>query len=373
MDHRTGDGMRERVGALLTRLVESGAEDGLQVAVHLGGEPVVEAAAGPVGPGHDRPFGPDTLVHSFSVGKGFTATLVHVLAERGLLDHDTPIAELWPEFAAHGKERITVRQVLTHTAGVPHLPDRLTRAELCDWDTMCAVVAGLEPRWEPGTASGYHGWTFGWLLGETVRRATGLTPSQALRRYLTEPLGIADELFFGLPASHADRTAPLVEGGWAAWLADLPPDAPFRALVVPNPRLWTTADLANRPEYLVADLPACGTTTARAAARLYAALIGEVDGVRLLSPEWTARAAEPAVTGRDRMLLGHYTKGLGYFLGLPETAGEVTCFGHHGSGGSIAFADRDRGMSFALTRTRLVAPGNRTARLLVDAVRAETP
>ncbi|MER5730744.1 serine hydrolase domain-containing protein [Streptomyces sp. NPDC002138] len=354
---------QEHVGALLDQLVSSGAESGLQVAAYADGELIVDACAGVPGT--------DTLIHGFSLGKGFTATLVHVLAERGILDYDTPVAHYWPEFAAHGKERATVRQALTHTIGVPQLPVGLTPAELCDWDAMCAVVASLEPLWEPGSTSGYHGWTFGWILGETVRRATGLTPGEALRMYVAEPLGVADELYFGLPAAALGRTAPLVEGNWAAWLASLPPTAPFVRLVAPNPSVWTTAELANRQDYLLADLPACGTTTARAAARLYAALLGEVDGVRLLSRERVNLAAAVAVEGKDRMLLAQHSKGLGYFLALPAMAGETTSFGHHGSGGSLAFADRARGLSFALTRTRLVAgAADTSARVLADAVRA---
>nr|WP_246259808.1 serine hydrolase domain-containing protein [Streptomyces typhae] len=321
--------------------------------------------------GDGRLLRPDTPIHSFSTGKGFMSTLVHVLAERGLLDYATPISHYWPEFGAHGKERATVRDALTHTVGIPQLPAAITPAEMCDWDGMCALVADLEPLWEPGTDSGYHGWTFGWILGETVRRVTGLTPARALRTYVTEPLGVADELFFGVPAPDLARVAPLQEGNWAAWLAGLPPSVPFRRLVVPNRDVWTTAELANRRDFLLADVPAGGTTTARAAARMYAALLGEVDGVRLISPERLAHVSSVAVRGKDLMLLGRYAKGLGYFLGLPETAGEETSFGHHGSGGSIAFADRARGLSFALTRTRLVqGDADRAGRLAADLVRS---
>ncbi|MFD0357315.1 serine hydrolase domain-containing protein [Streptomyces sp. NPDC127110] len=351
--------LRETVG----ELVASGREAGLQVAAYRDGRPLAEACAGLPGP--------DTLVHAFSVGKGCTATLVHVLAERGLIDYDAPVARYWPAFGAHGKAGITVRHALTHTAGIPQLPRALTAAELCDWEHMCGVVAGLRPLWEPGTASGYHGWTYGWILGETVRRATGLTPGQALREYVTEPLGIADELYFGLPAGRLARVAPLLEGGWEAYLAGLPSEAPFVRLVAPNRSLWTTATLANRPGYLMADLPACATTTARAAARMYAALLGEVDGVRLLPPARVAQVTAAAADGRDLMLLRRHTKGLGYFLGLPPAGGEPTAFGHHGSGGSIAFADPRRGLSFALTRTRLVHPADTTATRLADAVRAQ--
>ncbi|MFG2876269.1 serine hydrolase domain-containing protein [Streptomyces sp. NPDC048337] len=345
-------------------LVGSGAESGLQVAAYRNGRPLVEAYAGVPGPG--------ALIHGFSTGKGCTATLVHVLAERGLLDYEAPVVRYWPEFGAHGKAAITLRHALTHTAAVPQLPRSLTVAELCDWDTMCGIVAGARPLWEPGSASGYHGWTFGWILGEVVRRVTGLTPGQALRAYVAEPLGIADELYFGLPESELPRVVPLVEGDWEAYLTGLPYGAAFTRLVAPNRGVWTTATLANRPAYLRADLPACGTMTARAAARMYAALLGEVDGVRLLPPGRLAQAAAIAVEGRDRMLMRHHAKGLGYFLALPEMGGEPTAFGHHGSGGSIAFADRERGLSFALARTRLVEPANPTTRLLAEAVRAGT-
>ncbi|MEU2827123.1 serine hydrolase domain-containing protein [Streptomyces lavendulae] len=348
--------------ATLDGLVASGAESGLQVAAYRRGRPVVEAYAGVAGSG--------ALIHSLSVGKGFTATLVHVLAERGLIGHESPIARYWPEFGAHGKAGVTVRHALTRTSAVPQLPRGLTRDELCDWDTMCGVVASARPLWEPGTDSGYHGWTYGWILGETVRRVTGLTPGEALREYVAEPLGIADELYFGLPESALPRVAPLVEGGWEANLAGLPHGAPFTRLVAPNRGLWTTASLANRRAYLLADLPACATLTARAAARMYAALLGEVDGLRLLSPAGVEAAAAVAVEGTDRMLLRRHAKGLGHFLCRPPMGGETTAFGHHGSGGSVAFADRARGLSFALTRTRLVGPDNGTTQLLADAVRA---
>ncbi|MFF4009501.1 serine hydrolase domain-containing protein [Streptomyces sp. NPDC001717] len=371
MNRRANADVQGRIEGLLADFVESGAESGFQVAAYLDGEPLVDVCAGWADRAAERPLGPDTPVHSFSTGKGFTATLVHVLAERGLVDYDTPIAHYWPEFGAEGKERATVRHALTHTLGIPQLPPAVTAAELCDWDAMCAHVAGARPLWEPGSASGYHGWTFGWILGETVRRITGLTPAEALRTYVSEPLGVGDELYFGLPESEVARAASLVEGNWAAWLETLPPDAPFRRLVVPNREVWTTAELANRRAYLLSDLPACGTTTARAAARMYAALLGEVDGVRLLSPERVALVADVAVEGKDRMLLGRYAKGLGYFLGLPEAGGERTAFGHHGSGGSIAFADRERGLSFGLTRTRLVAgEAAAAARVLADEIRA---
>ncbi|MGW6704326.1 hypothetical protein ACWGDE_05475 [Streptomyces sp. NPDC054956] len=145
-----------------------------------------------------------------------------------------------------------------------------------------------------------------------------------------------------MPESELPRVVPLVEGGWESYLAALPPSAPVTRLVAPNRGVWTTASLAGRPGYLMADLPACGTMTAPAAARMYAALLAEVEGVRLLPQERVARAAAIAVEGRDRMLARRHAKGLGYFLAMPEMGGAPSAFGHHGSGGGIAFADRAR-------------------------------
>lgn len=350
--------VQARVEAVVRELVESGRESALQVAAYRHGELIVDAYAGEGAAG--RAVDSDSLFHGYSTGKGVTATLVHVLIERGLLDLDTPVAHYWPEFGAHGKDRATVRDALTHRAGVPQLPPAITPEELCDWDGMCALIAAQEPLWEPGTASGYHAWTFGWILGETVRRATGLdSVAEALRRHVTEPLGIADSLFYGIPDEQADRVVPLVAGSWEEKLAAIPADAPFHQ-AVPNPEVRPTARLANRPDYLRAHAPAGATLTARAAARMYAALLAEVDGVRLLPAERLPLLHELQTREPDRILGAPIPKGLGYFLGLPETGGELTAFGHNGSGGSIAFADPGRGLAFAFTRSRLSASADDT-------------
>ncbi|WP_328929891.1 beta-lactamase family protein [Streptomyces sp. NBC_00190] len=362
--------VQARVQKAIDRLVETGQETGIQTAAYLHGFQIVDAWAGTADPGSGRRVDGDSLFHSFSTGKGVTATVVHVLAEQGLIDYDTPIAYYWPEFAARGKQNTTVRHALTHSVGVPQMPVDVTAEDLCDWDAMCTAVADREPLWEPGTATGYHAWTFGWILGETIRRATGRTISQVLREDIARPLGVADSLFFGVSEDAAPRLATLLEGNWETMLSTLPASWPFfRA--IPNRDVWPTATLGNRPDYLRADIPAGGTMTARAAARMYAALIGEVDGVRLISPERLTQVSAVATEQSDRMFGHPVPKGLGYFLGLPEMGGHRTAFGMHGSGGSIAFADPEHGLAFALTHNRLTGgPDDVAAQTVADEIRA---
>src|SRR5215207_7643855 len=199
--------VQKQVQEAIDQLVESEAERGLQVAVYHQGEPVVDAVAGVADPATGRPVISDTPFFSYSIGKGVASTVVHVLAERGVLDYDTRIVELWPEFGAHGKDKATVRHALSQSVGVPGLPPGLTVDDLCDWEKMCAIIADSEPWWEPGTRIGYHAITWGYIVGEVVRRATGKPISEVLRAEVAGPLGVNDELYFGVPES---------ELGWLA-------------------------------------------------------------------------------------------------------------------------------------------------------------
>lgn len=219
---------------------------------------------------------------------------------------------------------------------------------------MCARIAELEPVWEPGTASGYHGVTFGVIVGEVVRRVTGRPISEVLAEDVADPLGVADGLYFGVPAPAFGRLARLEDSEWTRALAAQPEQSSFFATV---PRsLLPSADLGNRPGYLAAEFPSAGTMTAVAIARMYAALIGEVDGVRLISPKRTAQISDETTGGVDRVFGRPMPKGLGYFLGLPEMGDSRHAFGVQGSGGSIAYADPASGFAFALTKNRLTGP-----------------
>ncbi|MFI0422900.1 serine hydrolase domain-containing protein [Spongiactinospora sp. 9N601] len=348
--------LQDQVQQAADELVASGREHGLQVAVYRDGAQVVDVVAGVADTETGRPVTADTPFYNFSIGKGATATIAHLLAERGLFGYDTPVAELWPEFGAHGKGGVTVRHVLTHTAGVPGVPLDTTPEDVCRWETMVAALENAELWWEPGTKAGYHAYTFGFLVGEIVRRATGKPISQVLREEIGEPLGVAGELYFGMPATEHHRLARLEDAPMdMSAFADMPADLPmFKASPM---SLMPTAALGNRPDYLAADIPAGGKTTARAIARMYAALLGEVDGVRLISPERLREARAVAYSGPDEVFGMPSTWGLGYAIGRPDSSPEQTptVFGMAGAGGSAAYADTATGVTVAITKNLLTA------------------
>ncbi|OKJ02906.1 beta-lactamase [Kitasatospora sp. CB01950] len=364
--------MQQLVQRTIDLLVASGEELGIQVAVYRHGRPVVDAVAGVADPATGRPVTPDTPFFAASTGKGVTATVVHVLAERGVLAYDTPIVDLWPEFGAHGKQKATLRHALTHSIGVPAVPARLTVPDLADRDAMCALIADAEPWWEPGTATGYHAVTWGYVLGEVVRRATGRPISQVLREEVAAPLGIADELYFGVPASQLGRIARLVDApGSAEAIAAMPADLPlFKAT---PPALTPGADYGNNPLVLGSDIPSGGTMSARAVARMYAALLDEVDGVRLVPDARLREITALATADTDRMIGFPAPRALGYNLGRPgaDPHRTLTVFGMPGMGGSTAWADPATGLAFALTRNRFF-PGPATTADRLSTLIAET-
>lgn len=355
--------LQRRIQEAIDELVASGAERGLQVAVYRHGELVVDAVAGVADPATGRPVTSDTPFFSYSIGKGVAATAAHVLAERGALDYDTPIAELWPEFAAHGKGGTTVRHALSQSAGVPGLPPGLTVADLCDWSKMCAIVADAEPWWEPGTKIGYHAVTFGFLVGEIIRRVAGKSISQVVLEEVATPLGIQDELYFRVPEAERGRLARLEDAPVSRELPPMPPDSPVFKI---GPAECMTAAYGNRDDVLGAEIPAGGTVTARGVARMYAALLGEVDGVRLISPERLREVSAVAMSGPDQIFGFPTSWGLGYSIDGDGV------FGVGGVGGSYACANRATGVAYALTKNRLApdfATAGRIGAIIAEATR----
>lgn len=364
-------GPQKQVQEAIDQLVDSGAERGIQVAVYRGADLVVDAVAGIADPATGRPVTSDTPFYNFSIVKAAASTVAHVLAQRGLFEYDTPVVKLWPEFGAHGKQSVTVRHVLNHTAGVPGIPLDSTPEDLCNWDEMCAAIADEELWWEPGTKVGYHAYTFGYLVGEIVRRATGKRISELLRQEVSGPLGVANELYFGMPASEHHRLARL-EDAWSdpGAMPEMPPDLPmFKAGPM---SLYPTAELGNRSDILSADIPAGGKTSARAIARMYAALLNEVDGVRLISPDRLREATAVSSSGPDAVFGMPTTWALGFSIGrLGSTPQESpTAFGVGGAGGSFAYGDTATGIAFAVTKNRLTQDFSAATQLsqLVDKV-----
>ena len=374
--------IQETVAAIADELIGSGAERGLQVAAYVDQQQVVDVAAGVADPATGREVRPGTLFYNWSIGKGATATLVHRLVDARQLAYDTPVAEVWPAFAGHGKQAITVRQVLDHSAGVPGLPPDATLEQACSWPTMVAALEDAEPWWEPGTKVGYHAWTFGFLCGEIVRRVTGRELGDVLAE-LTAAIGCPGEIRFGIRADEPIDLATLEDAPAEGddWTASLPPDAPmFRAMPA---ALFPTASLGNDPRMIAADIPAGAKVTARALARMYAGWLAPVDGVELVSAQRRAEATAESSSGPDQVFGMDSRWGLGFGLGLPwdepgsDRSGHDApdqgsrVFGMAGAGGSWAGADPDRGVAVAVTRNVMgmdFTTVERVVRAVLDAV-----
>lgn len=356
MAKSTAGSPQPRVQEAIDRLVADGVEVGLQVAVVHRGEVVVDAVSGKADSEHGTAVTPDTLFFATSTAKGVASAVAHVLVERGELTYDLRVADVWPEFAAHGKGGVTLRHVLMHTAGVPAPPYATTVEDLCDWDTMCRALADAEPWWAPGTRYGYHVHTFGFLLGETVRRATGRTLTWWLHEVVTGPLGVEDDVHFGVPPALLDRVAR--QEPMPGEVPPLPDPGTPAGRAVPPP-LLPTAELANRRDVLTSDIIAMGTMTARGVARVYAGLLGHT-GVQLVSPDRLTELARPAYEGPDEVMGMASTWAFGF---SPYRPGDVrarpgSTFGMVGGNGSAAWADIDSGTAVAIMRNRFSSDWN---------------
>lgn len=336
-------------------------ELGAAVAVTVGGRTVVDLWGGWADAARSRPWERNTLVNVWSTSKGPVALCAHILADRGLLDLDAPVARYWPEFAAAGKEKVLVRHLLSHRAGLAGLRESHSLEQLCDWELTTQRLAATEPWWEPGTRSGYHALTYGHLVGEVVRRVSGLGPGAFLEREVTGPLGL--DFRIGLPEEDSGRAAELVQapatGGseQATVFAQL---APAAVAALTNPAV--SAATANTPQWRAAEIPAAnGHGTARAVAGLYGVFAGPGThgGHRLLSPEAAERVREGQGRCRDLVLgagFEHETEaGLGLWLSGPAGSygPNPRAFGHDGFGGSCGLTDPEAGVSLGYVMNRM--------------------
>ncbi|MFK4105704.1 serine hydrolase domain-containing protein [Streptomyces sp. NPDC019531] len=362
---------------------EALGDRGAAVAVYRDGRKVVDLWAGTRDVDGTEPWARGTAQIVRSATKGVAAAVPLLLHQRGDLDLDAPVAEYWPEFKARGKERVLVRHILNHRAGLPVLDRPLTPEESLDPLKGPAAVAAQAPVWEPGTDHGYHALTYGWMLDEVVRRVTGAGAGAWIAREIAGPLGA--EFWLGLPrdeeaAGRTGRVGRIETPEREGVLRVRPkrsvveafddPDSLTRrafAAVTPHPD-------QNDPAYRASALPAAnGIATADGLARIYAALIGEVDGTRLFDPATVELARAEESAGPDRVLVVNTRFGLGYMLhGSASPFLGAGSFGHPGRGGSLGFADPETGIAFGYVTNgfRKSVTADPRAQALVRAVRA---
>ncbi len=358
-------------------------EVGAAVAVHVDGLRVVDLWGGLADATTGRPWRADTpsVVHSCT--KGIVAICAWLLVQEGRLDLDAPVSRVWPEFAAAGKEGVTVRMLLTHRAGLPTVDAPLSRADVLAWDPVVRALAAQRPYWDPGADHSYHAKTYGWLVGEVIRRVSGFTPGAFVRERLAGPLGL--RTWIGVPAEVLPEIAPLRH--------PLPPADPELerrdALAVPaiadrvgslNGSLPLPGDpdrmTYNDPAVLMAEVPgANGVTDARSLSRLYAACVGPVlAGAPLLTAATIDEAVIVRTSGRMRFGgpdRGHRW-GTGFMLHSPPIRPMLgpRSFGHDGAGGTLGFGDADHRVGFGYTHNQMGSSPERRATELVEALRA---
>ena len=345
-------------------------EVGAAVSVVVHGETVVDLVGGWADGRRDRPWRHDTLVDVYSVGKAFVALLLLQQVDEGVVGLDDTVASVWPEFAAAGKGRATIRDALCHRAGVPAIRRRLTDDDLWVWGTMADALAATEPWWEPGTRHAYHTNTYGHLVGEPVRRLTGELPGDRLANLAGE---LGADVWCGLPPAEHHRCAEVV---WA--LAGPPPTVDVDAhtgdelmvlLSYVNPPGYSSMGVVNTPEWRSAQVPSTNThATAAGVARIYDALL---ESGRLLSPGLLAEATSVQSSGWCPVLGEEVAFGLGF---TPTSARRPfgphpTAFGHFGTGGAVGFADPGNGVAFGYVMNHVIprwqSSRNRT---LIDAL-----
>ena len=368
------------VPAVLDRLVAEGREIGIQICAWQGEEQIVDCWAGVADAATGRPVDADTLFNVFSVSKAVSATAVHIQVERGLIDYDSPVAAYWPEFAQAGKSDVLVRHVLSHVSGVLRMPPDVTPERMTDWDWMCRRIAEMPGAYPSGSRSSYQSMTFGWLVGEMVRRTDPKRRpfGQFVREEIAEPLGATD-LWLGIPDAAEPRVATL--DAVAVYVA---PDGNMMREAQP-----TIVDLMpdpfERPDGRRACIPAVGGIfNARSEARFWAMLAngGQLNGVRLLSEERVASfaAPRPHFEDADPVFFGMVVPigWAGYWLGggeNPPVAAPRTmrALCHPGMGGSIGWADPDLKLAVAFCHNRMFDTrdiGEDSRTLIGDTIRA---
>jgi CubicO group peptidase (beta-lactamase class C family) len=355
-----------------------GKEIGAGFSAYHRGRKVADLWGGIADAATGRPWLEDTIVLVFSTTKGMTAVCANKLAQEGRLDVNAPVAHYWPEFAAGGKENVPVSYLLSHQVGLAWIDGAMTLEDALAWDPVVQALAAQTPHWEPGSQHGYHATTYGWLVGEVVRRVTGKSVGTYLREAVCEPLGL--DMWLGLPESEDARAASLTpmvdesqldENARALVAQFMGPDTMLgKALSAPGGAM--TQDVWNTRAVRAAEIPAAsGVSDARSIARMYAACIGEVDGTRLLTPDQLKRATTQQTSGPNVVLMGLDIQfGLGFMLhSTLMTLGGPQSFGHFGAGGSMGWADPDAELAcgYVMNKMDMGLVGDTRTQTLMDA------
>ncbi|MEU6353797.1 serine hydrolase domain-containing protein [Streptomyces sp. NPDC047072] len=330
------------------RLHREGADSGAELCVYVHGEERVALRS--------RGQRPDRLQNVRSVSKALLSIVTHILHERGDLDLDAPMADVWPAFAAEGKGSLTLATFLSHQAGLIGVDLPLTVDDVLDWHPAVEALAAQRPYWEPGTDHGYHDLTFGWGVGEYLRRATGKSVDELFETELRKPLNA--EVRIGI--DDFSRLVPFQESGpagsgTAAEILHLLGDrSSLLSRSQMNPNLLN-AEKSLR--YLAAEIPGCNAvSSARPLARILAATLGPVDGVRLWNEDTLRRASRLRRRGTDRVFARERAYAQGFMLPdryLPQAGPDVASFGHYGQDCALVFAVPEDGLAFAYTSTQL--------------------
>jgi CubicO group peptidase (beta-lactamase class C family) len=331
----------------------SGEDVGASFCATLEGEVVVDLWGGFADPGRTRPWERDTIINVYSTTKTMTALTALLVADRGGIDFDAPVAHYWPEFAANGKADIKVSHLMAHSAGLSGWRERLTKADLYDWDKCVSLLAAQAPLWEPGTASGYHAITQGYLVGEVVRRVTGKSLGTVFREEIAEPLGA--DFWIGLPASEDDRVAELIPPPVGQQAGDGPAPSEVYKLTMNNPGV-DVSETKTRA-WRGAEIPAAGRTgNARSIAQIHTILAngGVAQGKRFMSEAGCRKALELQIEGTDIILGAPQKFGLGFGLPggmLPLPNPNSMFWG--GYGGSLIIIDMDARTTFGYAMNKM--------------------
>ena len=348
----------------------TGQELGARFSLVQRGELVVDLWAGFADRQRTKAFDETTLTPVFSTTKAIAALLIARLVDAGKLDYAQPVADVWPEFAQAGKGAITVEQVMSHQEGLSGFPDEMEPSLWFDWDAICAKLAAMAPLWPPGTASGYHPITFGYLAGEIFRRVDGRTMGAALREDLAGPFGL--DLWIGLPDAEHHRAADLQRPNGLPNFGEISA-ATKAAFLTP----WSSPAGRGQAEWRRIEIPSAnGHATAPALARLIGALAndGWLDGETILSPALIAEASRERIFGQDLVLPFVMSWGAGFMRNSAVKVwgpGEQT-FGHSGWGGSCAFADPETGLAgaYVMNKQSTDLIGDARAKRLIEAAYA---